>query len=84
METFRFRFKCELGESAGLKGAASSQSEFEAKSNLLMQAAKSPKLAKKVIQVKIKLLSEKQTYKFLRPQIRGRGPLFLSPMSGSH
>jgi hypothetical protein len=61
LETFRFRFKCELGESAGLKGAASSQSEseFEAKSNLLMQAAKSPKLAKKVIQVKIKLLKKK-------------------------
>jgi hypothetical protein len=46
-----------------LKGAASSQSESETKSNLLLQAAKSPKLAKKVIQVKNQIIFRKTNIK---------------------
>ena len=41
--------QCLLGESAGVHSP--STSEAEAHSNLLLQAAKSPKLAKKVVQV---------------------------------
>jgi hypothetical protein len=65
--------QCELGESAGVRSPTTTMSTSdeatEAQANLLLQAAKSPKLAKKVIQV----VNQNQAFIFpnvIRPEVR--------------